>query len=78
MKNEQKIGGFGGRGRGSPKCITLKTQSSFTVKSTIQDIFISADVDEVLSRGVLHQLKWCQVKEDVITGEPFEIHSILC
>ena len=33
-----------------------------------QDLFISGDVDEVLSRGALHQLKWCQVREDVITG----------
>ena len=35
---------------------------------TFQDLFISGDVDEVLSRGALHQLKWCQVKEEVITG----------
>jgi len=33
-----------------------------------EDLFISGDVDEVLSRGALHQLKWCQVREDVITG----------
>ena len=33
-----------------------------------QDLFISGDVDEVMSRGALHQLKWCQVREDVITG----------
>ena len=47
--------------------------SSFTMKSTIQDLFISGDVDEVLSRGALHQLKWCQVRDDVITGDHFEI-----
>ena len=33
-----------------------------------QDLFISGDVDEVLSRGALHQLKWCQLKGDLITG----------
>ena len=35
----------------------------------LQDLFISGDVDEVMSRKALHQLKWCQVKEDVITGD---------
>ena len=39
---------------------------------TFQDLFISGDVDEVLSRGALHQLKWCQVKEEVITGDSFQ------
>ena len=34
-----------------------------------QDLFISGNVDEVLSRRALHQLKWCEVKEDVITGK---------
>ena len=33
-----------------------------------QDLLISGNVDEVLSRRALHQLKWCEVKEDVITG----------
>ena len=50
-------------------------QSSFPLKSTFQDLFISGDVDEVLSRGALHQLKWCQVKEDIITGDSFENQS---
>ena len=45
------------------------------VKSSFRDLFISGDVDEVLSRGALHQLKWCQVREDVITGVPFKIQS---
>ena len=45
---------------------------SFLKESTFQDLFISGDVDEVLSRGTLHQLKWCQVREDVITGGPFQ------
>ena len=34
-----------------------------------QDLLISGNVDEVLSRRALHQLKWCEVKEDVITGK---------
>jgi len=33
-----------------------------------EDLFISGDVDEILSRQALHQLKWCEVKQDVITG----------
>ena len=33
-----------------------------------QDIFISADVDEVLGRDALHQLRWCQAASDVFTG----------
>ena len=32
------------------------------------DIFISGDVDEVLSRDAIHKLKWCQVSGPVLTG----------
>ena len=32
------------------------------------DILISANVDEILSRDVLHQLKWCELASDVIFG----------
>ena len=32
------------------------------------DLFISGDVDEILSREVLHQLSWCQTSSGVISG----------
>ena len=32
------------------------------------DILISANVDEILSRNVLHQLKWCELSSDVVFG----------
>ena len=32
------------------------------------DLLISADVDEVISRSALMKLKHCQVKEDVISA----------
>jgi len=32
------------------------------------DIFISADVDEILSQSTLHQLQWCQTSAAVISG----------
>ena len=32
------------------------------------DLFISASVDEILSRDALHQLRWCETKNDVIFG----------
>ena len=32
------------------------------------DIFISADVDEVLSRQALFQLKWCETSGSLLTG----------
>ena len=32
------------------------------------DIFISADVDEILLRYTLHQLQWCKTSGDVIGG----------
>ena len=34
-----------------------------------QDLLISGDVDEIMSREALHQLKWCEVGADVFTGE---------
>ena len=46
----------------------LRCKPCFEIILGFQDLFISGDVDEVLSRGALHQLKWCQVREDVITG----------
>ena len=32
------------------------------------DLFISADVDEVMSRPALQKLRWCQVSGPIITG----------
>ena len=32
------------------------------------DVVISASVDEVISREVLHQLRWCELKSDVTFG----------
>ena len=32
------------------------------------DVFISGDVDEVLSRSVLHQLRWCNISSSLLTG----------
>ena len=32
------------------------------------DLFISADVDEVMSRPALQKLRWCKVKGPIITG----------
>ena len=34
----------------------------------MDDIFISADVDEILSRRALHQLKWCETSSDLLSG----------
>ena len=33
-----------------------------------EDIFISADVDEVMSPSALQQLKWCSIEEEIIFG----------
>ena len=65
---------LGKRGRSWPwGWIESSVFSSLKLKTfTFQDLFISGDVDEVLSRRALHQLKWCQVKEDVITGDSFK------
>ena len=46
--------------------------------NNFQDLFISGDVDEILSRQALHQLKWCEVKEDVITGDKKFISVNFC
>ena len=32
------------------------------------DLLISASVDEIMSREALHQLKWCELKNDVTFG----------
>ena len=32
------------------------------------DVFISGNVDEVLSRQVLHQLRWCKTSASLLTG----------
>jgi len=32
------------------------------------DLFISADVDEVMSRSALFKLKWCQTSSNIISG----------
>ena len=34
----------------------------------MDDIFISADVDEILSQRALHQLKWCESSSDLLSG----------
>ena len=31
-----------------------------------EDLLISADVDEVMARAALHQLRWCQTREVTI------------
>ena len=33
-----------------------------------EDIFISADVDEIISRSTLHQLRWCKTSAGVMSG----------
>ena len=33
-----------------------------------EDIFISADVDEVMSQDALQQLKWCKTSDSVASG----------
>ena len=33
-----------------------------------EDIFISADVDEVVSQDALQQLKWCKTSDSVASG----------
>ena len=35
---------------------------------TEQVVFVSADVDEVISREVLYKLSWCELAEDVVWG----------
>ena len=34
----------------------------------MDDILISADVDEVMSRQALNRLKWCETSSDLLTG----------
>ena len=33
-----------------------------------EDIFVSANVDEVLSREALHKLRWCETSSDILSG----------
>ena len=33
-----------------------------------EDIFVSTDVDEMLSRAALHQLRWCQARVAALSG----------
>jgi hypothetical protein len=33
-----------------------------------EDLFISGNVDEIMSQEALHQLRWCEVANDVTTG----------
>ena len=48
--------------------VLFQSDQESGIRNSSQDLFISRDVDEVLSRGALHQLKWCQLKGDLITG----------
>ena len=32
------------------------------------DIFVSTDVDEMLSREALHQLRWCEARAPALSG----------
>ena len=41
----------------------VKTWSQFDGHLEDGDIFISADVDEVMSGAALHQLRWCETKQ---------------
>ena len=41
----------------------VKTWSQFDEHLEDGDIFISADVDEVMSGAALHQLRWCETKQ---------------
>ena len=41
------------------------------------DLLISADVDEVMARAALHQLRWCQTREVTITPSPLPQTSAL-
>ena len=33
-----------------------------------EDLLISASVDEIMSREALHQLRWCELSNDVVFG----------
>ena len=41
----------------------LRSWSQFDGHLGDEDIFISADVDEVMSGAALHQLMWCETKQ---------------
>ena len=46
----------------------VKTWSQHSGKLDPDDLFISADIDEVMSRPALHKLRWCQTSSPIITG----------
>ena len=46
----------------------MKEWNKHTGKLSSDDLFISADVDEVMSRSALHKLKWCQTNGPLISG----------
>ena len=43
-----------------------------------EDLLISADVDEVMARAALHQLRWCQTREVTITHYTGTTSSDVC
>ena len=42
--------------------------ANYTGQLDVDDIFISADVDEIISRSALHQLRWCKTSAGVMSG----------
>ena len=46
----------------------MKNWALHTGHLSPDDIFISADVDEVMSPSALQQLRWCKIEEEVIFG----------
>ena len=48
-------------------CTVLYCTVQVTGHLDPEDLLISADVDEVMARAALHQLRWCQTREVTIT-----------
>ena len=46
----------------------IREWSLATGELSDDDIFISGDVDEVMSRSALHQLRWCKTSSNVMSG----------
>ena len=46
----------------------VKTWASTSNQLGLDDIFISGNVDEIMSRGSLQKLKWCQTSADLLSG----------
>ena len=46
----------------------VRNWANFTGELDDEDVFISADVDEIISRSVLHQLRWCKTSAGVMSG----------